>query len=174
MWAKIGDVMVSETGQVMKNGQLLSQYDSNGYKAVQFGQKRIGVHRLVAMAFIPNPESKPQVNHKDGNKANNHVSNLEWVTGSENMVHAYNHGLVKKRGDVQHDVLYYNLEAERARKRWSIDVAAKKLGISNKTYRHLLSEGTSMKLRRLLAFANLYGCSVDYLLGLSDKIKIEQ
>jgi HNH endonuclease/NUMOD3 motif len=53
------------------------------------------VHRLVALTWIPNPDNKSDVNHKDGNKLNNHITNLEWITHQENMQHAYNTGLWK-------------------------------------------------------------------------------
>lgn len=71
-------------------------------------EKTITVHRLVAQAFIPNPDNKPYVNHKDGNKLNNAVSNLEWCTARENSVHAIQTGLANSnRG-----VCAYNAEGE--------------------------------------------------------------
>lgn len=57
--------------------------------------KTCRLNRLVAEAFVENPESKKEVNHKDGNKLNNNADNLEWVTSSENIRHAYKKGIIK-------------------------------------------------------------------------------
>jgi hypothetical protein len=59
--------------------------------------KNYRIHRLVASAFIPNPEELPQVNHKDGNRLNNRVDNLEWASAKDNMRHAGENGLRGKR-----------------------------------------------------------------------------
>lgn len=76
-------------------------YDYKGYPVIilrkDLKRKSVKIHRLVATAFIPNPEGKLQVNHKDGNKSNNNLTNLEWVSNSENQRHAVQIGLKKSR-----------------------------------------------------------------------------
>ena len=108
MWKDVlgyeGRYEVNTLGQVKatKSGKILSpQLGGNGYYKVGL-RKQVGgiktreiLHRLVATAFIPNPHNKPQVNHIDGNKLNNNVCNLEWVTASENSQHAFDTGLSK-------------------------------------------------------------------------------
>lgn len=72
-------------------GKLLSLVKSSkGYNIVALGKNRpwVSVHRLVAEAFIPNPENKPFINHIDGDRINNRVANLEWCTNQENQLHA--------------------------------------------------------------------------------------
>lgn len=94
-----------------ESGNIFSHHTYNnkqpGYKKTYLGkrgyvvvdlcvkQKRKNhkVHRLVAQTFIPNPENKQQVNHKDLNKLNNHVSNLEWATAKENTKHFFDNGI---------------------------------------------------------------------------------
>lgn len=102
-----GLYMVSNKGRVMsvprikqtknrrygKSGMEIAHHDNgNGYRILTLSRDGVhdqrSVHRLVAEAFIPNPSNLPEVNHKDGDKANNQVENLEWVTKSENMQHA--------------------------------------------------------------------------------------
>lgn len=96
-----GLYQVSSSGKVKrlsgfqsKNERVLKEINNgNGYMGVSLckGSKpvRVYIHRLVAQAFIPNPENKPQVNHIDGNRGNNELSNIEWVTSSENHHHKY-------------------------------------------------------------------------------------
>ena len=86
------------TGTYIQKERLLKPSNtSTGYKKVELckdgKRKSFKVHRLVAIAFIPNPDNKPEVNHIDGNKINNNIDNLEWVTSSENSIHAYETGL---------------------------------------------------------------------------------
>ena len=86
-----GNFIVFEDGRIFK--RLDPPISSSGYKFVRIGKKSYPLHRVVASTFIPNPENKPQVNHIDGNKTNNAVSNLEWVTNQENVQHAVKLGL---------------------------------------------------------------------------------
>jgi len=88
---------VSNNGFVysLNKQRFLSIHDNGkGYKTVSINRKSRYIHRLVAQTFIPNPLNKSDVNHKDGNKSNNSVENLEWNTRKENQVHASINGLI--------------------------------------------------------------------------------
>lgn len=91
---------VNEEGEVYNSrGQKMkTTITKNGYERFNTSRptKSYLVHRLVAVCFIENPLNKEQVNHKDGNKLNNKVSNLEWVTSSENMIHGFENNLISK------------------------------------------------------------------------------
>ena len=84
---------ITDTPQTILKQQVSK--GTRGYCQVDLGKKTVKVHRLVALAFIPTIEGKTQVNHIDGNKQNNHVSNLEWCDNAENQTHAYVTGLEK-------------------------------------------------------------------------------
>ena len=85
---------------------LVGHVDRCGYREVMLSEygtcNQYRVHRLIAETFIPNPNNLPCVNHKDGNKLNNCVDNLEWCTHSENTKHAYENGLERKMFGEEH------------------------------------------------------------------------
>ena len=89
-YKKYNNMEISNYGNIKANGIIKKQIkDKDGYLTIQFNKKIYKVHRLVAQAFIENPYNKNEVNHKDMNKENNNVENLEWCTHLENMQHAF-------------------------------------------------------------------------------------
>jgi hypothetical protein len=139
LWVRI---KASEHHSVSKEGVVYSHLSarvikpwksSNGYWLIRFkmGGKGYFVHRLVAEAFIPNPENKREVNHKDGNRANCHVSNLEWVTPSENVNHSVQvlgRKLAHPRKVVVNGVLFESIRG--AAKAFGISATAISIAIS--------------------------------------------
>jgi len=98
------EIVVSEDGRFFYKGKQQKVYlDRGGYLIFSICKNTVThnfkTHRLVATCFVPNPENLPQVNHEDGNKQNNHYSNLKWSTCRDNLLHALQTGLrVYKRG----------------------------------------------------------------------------
>lgn len=98
--------LISDEGNIygLKSGKIRKKnVNHEGYYFVNISygsrqkKKCIKVHRAVAENFLDNPNQLPQVNHIDGNKLNNNVSNLEWVTAKENIKHAFENNLIKDR-----------------------------------------------------------------------------
>lgn len=111
---------VKNVEMVVKERQI-SKCTRNGYNVVYFSKnnkcKSFQIHRLVALHFIDNPLKKEMVNHLDGNKKNNNVKNLEWVTVKENNQHAFNTGLMDsvKVKVIRSDGIKFSSMAEAAR-----------------------------------------------------------
>lgn len=123
MWKKVyyenieTDYSVSDEGLVRndKTNYILKNSIQQGYCHVTIyinkKAKRMRVHRLVAEAFIPNPDNKPYVNHKDGIRSNNKIDNLEWTTPSENTQHAVDTGLFLPTREKS--IIQYSLNGEK-------------------------------------------------------------
>lgn len=98
----------TKNGHCKKDKILKNSVDKKGYVVAELRKdnkrKSYKVHRLVAETFIYNQYNKPQINHKDGNKQNNNVENLEWCTNSENQIHAYKNKLQHDTSLLQFDL----------------------------------------------------------------------
>jgi len=108
-----------------------------GYIYVRVNIQKYGLHQLIAETFIPNLENKPFVNHIDGNKTNNAVSNLEWATCSENNLHNFKIGLNKGH---KRKIIQYDLQMNEIKKFETIKEASKDLNISYSCIKDVLKE----------------------------------
>ena len=132
-------------GEVLKGG-----INSLGY--LQYVTRRFcaRAHRIVATLFIPNPDNKPEVNHIDGNKLNNCVSNLEWCTKSENITHAIKTGLAERKHGEQHplsklkesDILYIRSHYKKGDVIYGCKPLAIKFGVDTKTMLNVIRKRT--------------------------------
>lgn len=134
-----GTYIVDTDGNIYR--KLIPHLGVSGYLRIGLRDKRTSrhwysVHRIVAKAFVPNPENKPEVNHIDGNKLNNAIDNLEWCTQQENVAHAYNTGL--RTSTRSKPCLQINRSGEVLARYESQADAARAMGVSQSSIHHAI------------------------------------
>ena len=144
MWEKYSEKYeVSTDGHIrnIKTKKVLNGFQGKDqYLRTQFDGKTRLIHRAVAKTFIPNPNNLPEVNHKNGDKSNNSVDNLEWCTRNENLRHAYIHGLRTAKGINnarcklnEDDVSYIKKHYIRGDKKYGAKALAQKFSVAHQT-----------------------------------------
>lgn len=137
--SNLGRVKSLPRNGTVKRERILTPHRVGGYLHAELNMRGVHkgkkIHRLVAEAFIPNPDNKREVNHIDGNKHNNTVENLEWVTSSENQLHAFHVIKTQKMSTV----LQKDLEGNPIKEWYGINNAAKTLGIQAADISHCCS-----------------------------------
>lgn len=139
----LGEYVLFDDGEILSKDKqiMIPQKDEKGYLRIRlrygdvdkYGAKTYKIHRLVAENFIPNPDKKPQVNHINGDKTDNRVENLEWVTNTENINHAIETGLQDNTSSQMNELGgQIRTAIERG---YVIKDIAEKNGISEKTIR---------------------------------------
>lgn len=155
-----GEYFIQPNGNVWKQTRsgkkIVKQTLSKGYYRinVKVGETHTSkaVHRLVAQAYIPNPENKPCVNHKDGVKTNNAASNLEWCTHAENTRHALERRLIKKGCESPSSILtkeQVELIKQCLEKDMSINLVAKSFAVSRSAIDDIKHKKTHISEKRL-------------------------
>lgn len=143
---------VFSNGAIMNlQGKVLSPHkNKSGYMSTLINGETRDIHRIIASCFIPNPKNFPQVNHKDGDKTNNNIENLEWCTRSENLKHAYCNGLEKIQRCEDHHAHKLTVEAVKyirdnlicGDKNFGFEAMAKKFHVHPKTIRQAYNGDT--------------------------------
>lgn len=146
---RLEDCEFTKDGKVYHNGQEVKTWvNDKGYVYFWADKKNQILHRHIALAHIPNPDDKPEVNHKDGNKTNNDVSNLEWVTKQENRNHAIENklwGSVVIKHRLFTDLQIKQIKNLKEHTNWGYQRIANYLGCSKSVIRDIIKERSYKK-----------------------------